>query len=80
VHAVFTRQGGFSQAPWDSLNLGGTVGDDPARVKANRLLAFQAMGRDPNTLFDAWLVHSAEVVYADAPRDLTACPPRQMPY
>jgi YfiH family protein len=76
VHAIFTRQGGFSPAPWDSLNLGGTVGDDPARVKANRLLVFQAMGRDPNTLFDAWLVHSAEVVYADAPRDLNSLPPK----
>jgi polyphenol oxidase len=74
VHAVFTRQGGFSPPPWDSLNLGGTVGDDPVRVKANRLLAFQAMGRDPGSLFDAWLVHSAEVICADAPRDLSNLP------
>jgi polyphenol oxidase len=74
VHAVFTRRGGLSPDPWDSLNLGGTVGDDPARVKANRMLVFQAMGRDPNTLFDAWLVHSAEVVCADAPRDLNSLP------
>jgi polyphenol oxidase len=74
VHAVFTRQGGLSASPWDSLNLGGTVGDDPAKVKANRLLAFQAMGRDPNSLYDAWLVHSANVVCADAPRDLNKLP------
>ncbi len=25
IHAVFTRRGGVSPAPWDSLNLGGTV-------------------------------------------------------
>jgi YfiH family protein len=76
VHAVFTRQGGFSPAPWDSLNVGGTVGDDPERVKANRVLAFQTMGRDPNTLFDVWLVHSAEVICAEAPRDLSCLPPK----
>jgi YfiH family protein len=76
VHAVFTRLGGLSPVPWDSLNLGGTVGDDPARVQANRILAFQAMGRDPKTLFDAWLVHGTEVVCADTPRDLTKLPPK----
>ena len=74
IHAVFTRQGGYSPAPWHSLNLGGTVGDDPTRVKANRELAFRATGRDPATLFDAWLVHSAEVIYADAPRDPAKLP------
>jgi YfiH family protein len=74
VHAVFTRRGGFSPAPWDSLNLGGTVGDDPTRVKANRMLSFQAMRRDPNTLYDVWLVHSAKVVFADSPRDLDSLP------
>jgi copper oxidase (laccase) domain-containing protein len=37
VQAVFTtRAGGFSRAPWDSLNLGDHVGDAPAHVAANR--------------------------------------------
>jgi YfiH family protein len=76
VHAVFTRRGGVSPAPWDSLNLGGTVGDDPARVKVNRTRAFQAMGRNTNTLFDAWLVHGIKVVCADTPRDLNSLPPK----
>ena len=31
-----TRQGGVSQPPWDSLNLGDHVGDDPQAVEANR--------------------------------------------
>lgn len=31
-----TRRGGTSHAPYDSLNLGHHVGDDPARVAANR--------------------------------------------
>lgn len=30
------RSGGCSAAPWNSLNLGDHVGDDPARVAANR--------------------------------------------
>jgi YfiH family protein len=31
-----TRTGGVSVAPWDSLNLGGHVGDDPQQVALNR--------------------------------------------
>ena len=31
-----TRAGGVSAAPWDSLNLGVAVGDDPAAVAENR--------------------------------------------
>ncbi len=37
VRALQTlRTGGCSPAPWDSCNLGDHVGDDPARVAANR--------------------------------------------
>ncbi len=37
VHAAFTlRCGGVSQAPYDSLNIGAHVGDDPAAVAENR--------------------------------------------
>ncbi len=68
TQAVFTRQGGVSPAPWHSLNVGGTVGDDAARVRENRLRSFQALGRSFESLFDVWQVHSADAVYADAPR------------
>jgi YfiH family protein len=68
VHAIFTRQGGVSPEPWDSLNLGGTVGDDPIRVAQNRQLIFRTIGRNPDTLYDVWQVHSADVVLAEAPR------------
>lgn len=34
--ATTTRQGGVSQPPFDSFNLGGHVGDAPAAVAANR--------------------------------------------
>lgn len=67
-HAVFTRQGGISPEPWSSLNVGGTVGDELERVKKNRQRSFQAMGRTPESLFDVWQVHSADVVCAHAAR------------
>ena len=68
--AVFTRHGGVSPAPWHSLNLGGSVGDDPARVAENRIRVFNAMGSDPASIHDVWLVHGTDIVYADAPRPL----------
>lgn len=67
-HAVFTRHGGVSPEPWGSLNVGGTVGDDLERVKQNRLLSFDAMGCAPESIFDVWQIHSADVVCANAPR------------
>jgi hypothetical protein len=73
-HGVFTRRGGVSPAPWDSLNVGGSVGDDLAHVRENRLRSFSALGRDPASIHDVWLVHSTDVVHAQAPRDL-ALPP-----
>lgn len=43
-HRIWTRQGGVSPAPYDSLNLSYSVGDAPARVQQNRSLVRQAMG------------------------------------
>ena len=68
TQAVFTRQGGVSPTPWNSLNVGGTVGDEATRVRENRLRSFLALGRSFDSLFDVWQVHSADAVYADAPR------------
>ena len=64
---VTTRAGGVSQAPFDGLNLGDHVGDDPAAVAANRARLVEALGCRP-----AWLqqVHSPDAVEAD---------PRQVP-
>lgn len=68
THAIFTRQGGISPEPWASLNLGGTVGDDPNRVRVNREIAFSSMNLDLGTVFDVWQVHSSNIVYAKEPR------------
>jgi polyphenol oxidase len=67
VHAAFTtRAGGVSAAPWDSLNLGAHVGDDPAAVAANRaqLRALLALPVEPS-----WLeqVHGTAVADLDGP-------------
>ena len=70
VQAVFTRRGGTSAAPWDSLNLGGTVGDTQQHVRDNRQRAFHALGLPVESLFDVWQVHSAVVIRADKPRPL----------
>jgi hypothetical protein len=70
TQAVFTRQGGVSPRPWDSLNVGGSIGDDLAHVRENRIRSFKALGRVPESIHDVWQVHSADVVYADQPRPL----------
>ena len=38
--------------------------------------AFDALGRDPASIHDVWLVHGTNVVHADTPRDLTEKPPQ----
>jgi hypothetical protein len=67
-NALFTRQGGVSPRPWESLNLGGTVGDEPQRVAENYRLALAALGFERGSVYDVWQVHSADVICADAPR------------
>lgn len=66
--AIFTRHGGVSPEPWNTLNVGGTVGDDADRVQENRARSFQAFGRSLGSMFDVWQVHSADVVIASGAR------------
>lgn len=67
-HAVFTRQGGVSDAPYDSLNVGSTVGDEISHVRQNLQRAFAAVDRKFESMFDSWLVHGTDVQIARAPR------------
>ncbi|GAA0554394.1 peptidoglycan editing factor PgeF [Actinomadura livida] len=65
VGAAFTgRAGGVSPDPYDSLNLGGAVGDDPAAVLENRRLAARALGVDPGRTVFMRQVHGADVAFA----------------
>jgi hypothetical protein len=50
--------------------VGGSIGDDITHVRENRIRSFKALGRAPESIHDVWQVHSADVVYADAPRPL----------
>lgn len=68
-HAIFTRRGGVSPAPWDSLNMGGGLGDARERVLENIRRGLDAFGRSPQSVYDVWQVHGHRVVCADAPRN-----------
>jgi YfiH family protein len=58
------RAGGTSQTPYDTLNLGLSVGDDPASVLANRSTLAAACGLAAADLTWMRQVHGADVWYA----------------
>lgn len=57
-----TRVGGVSHSPWDSLNLGAHVGDNPLHVQANRQ---RLVERGELPAMPVWLeqVHGTEVLH-----------------
>lgn len=61
--AVTTRLGGVSEAPYDSLNLGLHVGDDPADVATNRGLAATAFGVGLDDLVFTRQTHGVAAVF-----------------
>jgi YfiH family protein len=61
VLAAFTeRTGGSSEAPYASLNVSLSVGDDPARVVENRHLVIRELDTDPYALVEQ--VHGSRIV------------------
>ena len=60
-HAVFSRRGGYSVAPFDSFNMSMSVPDERDRVYANRRRVYGLYGRDTDTVVHAHLVHGADV-------------------
>jgi YfiH family protein len=60
------RTGGVSAAPWDSLNLGGSVQDDMSAVIRNRQSFREAIGAQP-----VWLrqVHGSRVLRLSRPQE-----------
>jgi YfiH family protein len=70
LHGFFTRNGGVSPAPWMSLNLGGTVGDERKNVIENRKRIFKAVQRPVESIFDVWQVHGTHVIATNSPRPL----------
>ncbi|MEU7030997.1 peptidoglycan editing factor PgeF [Streptomyces sp. NPDC046275] len=68
AHFAFTdRWGGVSAVPYEELNLGGAVGDEPEAVRANRARAAGALGLDPARVVWMNQVHGAGVAVVDGP-------------
>lgn len=72
MHGIYTRKGGVSPKPWDTLNLGGTVGDVRENVIENRWRLFCAIDQPVESIFDVWQVHGSDVVCSESPRALEA--------
>lgn len=68
AHFAFTdRWGGVSAVPYEELNLGGAVGDDPAAVRTNRARAARSLGLDPARVVWMNQVHGRDVAVVDGP-------------
>lgn len=57
----------MSAVPYEELNLGGAVGDDPDSVRANRELAAKSLGLDPDLVVWMNQVHGPDVAVVDGP-------------
>lgn len=62
---VTARTGGVSPAPFETLNLGDHVGDEPANVQENRRRVADAIGVDASRLIIVNQVHGRDVVIAN---------------
>ncbi|MEV0040226.1 peptidoglycan editing factor PgeF [Streptomyces sp. NPDC056909] len=68
AHFAFTdRWGGVSAAPYERLNLGGAVGDDPGSVRTNRELAAKSLALDPARVVWMNQVHGRDVAVVEGP-------------
>jgi purine-nucleoside/S-methyl-5'-thioadenosine phosphorylase / adenosine deaminase len=61
-----TREGGVSEGPYASLNLGRATADEPERVDENRRRLCAEVGGDPDALAMNYQHHSADVLRARA--------------
>jgi YfiH family protein len=61
-HGVFTRHGGCSDSPFQSLNTSLNIGDDQTRVERNRAKIAACLRTDPKDLVFARQEHGARVL------------------
>lgn len=66
-HGFFTRNGGTSNDPYNSLNCGYGSSDDREQVTQNRAKVANCLNVDAGRLVTAYQVHSAKAVVATAP-------------
>jgi polyphenol oxidase len=64
--AFSTREGGVSEGPYASLNLGRATADEPERVNENRRRLCAEVGAEPGALAMNYQHHSADVLRARA--------------
>ena len=71
-HAFFSRRGGVSTGPYESLNFSIGVGDDPEKVQKNLALAADALSVQTHRIFFLSQVHGAiaSVLEGDESKDL----------
>jgi len=61
AHGVFARHGGVSRGCFASLNVGRTVGDDPASVDENHRRVYESLGISASAVVSARQVHGDQV-------------------
>jgi polyphenol oxidase len=67
--AFTTRQGGVSEGPYRSLNLGILTDDDQTRVTENRRRLAEGLQLDPKRIAMGWQVHGTDLKDWQAPPD-----------
>ena len=65
IAGVSTRQGGKSNYPFTSLNLGVHTADDPAHIQANLSIFTESLGIDVHSLARSYQCHSDQILIAD---------------
>jgi YfiH family protein len=73
VLAFSTRQGGVSEPPWDTLNLGLSAGDRPESVSENRRRLLESLGLGSANLATAGQVHGSAVRSVCRPGNFPGC-------
>ncbi|MCY3834091.1 MAG: peptidoglycan editing factor PgeF [Chloroflexi bacterium] len=63
-HGIFTRHGGVSEAPWNTLNVGASIGDPLDAVKENHARVYRALDLCGERATSCWLVHGLDVLVA----------------
>ncbi|MGM0444925.1 MAG: peptidoglycan editing factor PgeF [Bacillota bacterium] len=61
-----TRNGGFSNPPYDELNLGFQTDDEKSKVLKNRKKLFESLGYNPKNIIFSEQVHSDKIKEVDA--------------
>jgi len=74
THGFFTRNGGVSPEPWNSLNLSTTGGDSRKNVIENRRRIFDLIHKPVSSIFDTWQVHGTKIIETETPRGLERDP------